>query len=170
MQKNSSFILALIYSLLFAATVCIVFYGDHISYITHAYLIGLLFMLPFIYAAIWQKRKQNGGIIGGRDAVKEGLRFVIAATLFMSLFQVIFFELDFREYKINFMQTAGPEILKEQIAAGKAKISESQIPQIIAEDVQNVTVFKEITAVVFKNLFYGTFCAFISALILKRKA
>jgi hypothetical protein len=110
-----------------------------------------------------------GGFLSGRDAVKEGLRFVVAATIYMSLFQVIFFEMDFRDYKINFMESTGPQILKDQIASGKAKIAESEIPRIIQEDVQQVTVFKEITAVVFKNLFYGVFCSFISAIILKRK-
>jgi len=168
MQKNTSFLLAFIYSLLFAATVCLVFYGDRVKYITHAYLIGLLFMLPFVFWTVWLKRKREG-VLSGRDAVKEGLRFVVAATLFMALFQVIFFEMDFKEYKINFMQTMGPEILKEQIAAGKAKINEADIPKIIAEDVQQVTVFKEITSVVFKNLFYGSFSAFMAALVLKRK-
>lgn len=169
MHKNTPFILALVYSVLFAATVCIVFYGGHIQYITHAYLIGLVLMAPFIYASIFLKRKRMAGVLAGREAVKEGLRFVVAATIYMCLFQVIFFEMDFREYKIHFMESTGPQILKEQIAAGKAKISETDIPRIIQEDVQQVTVFKEITAVVFKNLFYGTFCSFIFAVILKRK-
>ncbi len=168
MQKNAPFLLALVYSILFAATVCTVFYGGYVKYITHAYLIGLLFMAPFIYFTIQLKRKREGGI-GGREAVKEGLRFVVAATLYMALFQVIFFEMDFKEYKINFMQTMGPQILKEQIAKGIAKIPESEIPRIISEDVQNVTVGKEITSVVFKNLFYGSFCSVLCAVLLKRK-
>lgn len=169
MQKNTSVFLALIYSVLFAATVSFVFYGGHVEYITHAYLIGLLLMLPFIYTAVWLKRKREGGLLAGRDGVKEGLRFVVAATLFMALFQVIFFETGFHDYKVNFMETQGPEILKKQIAEGKARISEKDIPRIIQEDVQQVTVFKEITSVVFKNLFYGVFSSFIAAMALKRK-
>jgi hypothetical protein len=168
MQKNTPFFLAFIYSVLFAATVCFVFYGGHITYITHAYLIGVLGMFPFIYGSIWMKRRRDG-FLAGREGVKEGLRFVVAATLFMVLFQVIFFEMDFKAYKINFMQTSGPQILKEQIAKGTAKISESAIPGIIAEDVQQVTVTKEITSVVFKNLLFGAFASFISALVLKKK-
>jgi hypothetical protein len=170
MHKNAPFLLALLYSVLFAAAVCIVFYGGYVQYITHVYLIGLLFMLPFIFATVWLKRKRMGGVLGGREGVKEGLRFVIAATLYMSLFQVIFFELDFKEYKINFMQTMGPDILKEQIKAGTAKISEADIPKIISEDIREVTVFKEITSVVFKNLFFGSFCSFLAAILFKKKA
>ncbi len=170
MQKNTTVFLALIYSLLFAAAVCFFFYGDHVQYITYPYLVGLLFMLPFIYAAIFLKRKNEGGLLGGRPAFKEGLKFVVIATLFMALFQVLFFEFSFREYKINFMQTMGPQILKEQIAAGKMKMDEADIPKMIAADIEGVTVFKEITAVVFKNLFFGTFASVVSAIILKRKA
>ncbi len=168
MQKNTPFFLGLIYSVLFAATVCIVFYGGHIQYLTYAYLIGTLCMFPFIYMAVLMKRNRDG-VLAGRDAVKEGLRVVLAATIFMVLFQVIFFRMDFREYKVNFMQTQGPQILKEQIGKGTAKIKESDIPRIISEDVQEVTVFKEITSVVFKNLLFGSFSAFITALLLKKK-
>jgi hypothetical protein len=171
MQKNKPFILAFIYAALFISGVCVVFYGHHIQYITHAYLIGLLLMMPFVFASIWfQKRDIYHGEIGGRVAAKEGLKFVVAATLFLVLFQAIFFEISFREFKINYMQTVGPQMIKEQILAGKMKMSESEIPGMIAKDVEGVTLFKEITSVVFKTFFYGAFSSFISAVYLKRKA
>lgn len=169
MQKNTAFIFGGIYSLLFAAVVSFVFYGKHEHYITHAFLIGWLLMAPFIYGVIYMKRQRDGGMLAGREGVKEGLRFVIVVIVLLSLFQVLFFENGFRDYKVNFMQTTGPTILKEQIAAGTAKITEKDIPGIIEEDVKQVAVSKEITSVVFKNLFYGAFCSFIIALILKRK-
>lgn len=168
MQKNAPFITGFVYALLFAAGVCFVFYGGHVTYITHAYLVGLLCMLPFVFYVVWSKRKRDGGL-AGREGAKEGMRFVLAATIFMALFQVVFFQVDFKEYKINYMQTTGPQILKEQIAAGKIKLTEAEIDKVIAADVEGVTVFKEITSVVFKNLFFGVFCSFLSAVVLKRK-
>lgn len=169
MHKNAPFLLALLYSVLFAIAVCIVFYGGYVQYITHVYLIGLAFMMPFIFLAVWLRRRRMGGVLGGREGLREGLRFVVAATLYMALFQVIFFQLDFKEYKINFMQTMGPDILKEQIKTGQAKITEADIPKIIAEDIEQVTVFKEITSVVFKNLLFGAFSSFLAAVLFKRK-
>src|SRR5579872_667808 len=102
MLKNKSLFLALIYALLFSAAVCTVFYGGHMKYITHVYFIGLLFMLTFVYAAVWFKRKEvHQGEVGGREAGKDGLLFVVLVTFFLVVFQVLFYEISFREYKVN---------------------------------------------------------------------
>ena len=128
-------------------------------------------MFPFLFLAVYlEKRDLHAGQIGGKVAGKAGLKFVVTATMFLVLFQAIFFETTFKEYKINYMQTSGPQILKEQIAAGKLKIKEEEIPQIIANDVEGVTLFKEITSVVFKTIFYGTFCSLITAVAMRRKS
>ncbi len=170
MFKNKIVALALVYALLFSAAVCMVFYGNHVKYITHVYLIGLLAMFPFVYAAIWFQRKDvHDGEIGGKDAGKEGIRFVVITTFFLIIFQIVFFENVFKEYKINYMNTVGPQMLKEQILAGKLKITEADIPKMIANDVEGVTLFKEITSVIFKTIFYGVFCSLISAILLRRK-
>ena len=170
MQKNKTFILAFIYAVLFAAAVCFIYYNNHIKYITHVYLIGLLCMFPFLYAAVYYDKKDNyDGEIGGKVAGKSGFKFVVTATLFLMLFQTVFFVTSFKEYKINYMQTVGPQMLKEQIAAGKLKITEAEIPKVIATDIEGVTLFKEITSVIFKTVFYGVFCSLIVAVLLKRK-
>lgn len=170
MQKNKTLIIAFIYSLLFSAAVCVVFYGDHVKYITHVYLIGLLCMFPFLFTAVYFERKDNfDNEIGGRAASKLGLKFVVMATLFLMLFQTVFFTVSFKDYKINYMQSVGPQMLKEQIASGNLKITEAEIPKVIATDVEGVTLFKEITSVIFKTVFYGAFCSIITAFTLKRK-
>ncbi|MGZ3865088.1 MAG: DUF4199 family protein [Bacteroidia bacterium] len=168
MFKNKTLLLALVYTLLFAAVVCVVFYGDHVKYITHAYFAGLLGIFPFVYAAIWFARKQQGEI-GGKEAAREGFRFVLLATLFLIVFQIVFFETSFREFKINYMQTVGPQALKEQMLSGQMKITESDIPKIIATDVEGVTLFKEITSVIFKNFFFGGLSVIIASFLLKLK-
>ena len=170
MKISKPVILAFVYAVLFSALVSFVFYGDHIKYIGKAYFLGLLGMLPFVYAAVWfQRRDIHEGEIGGKEAGKEGIKFVVIATLFLIVFQIIFFETSFREYKVNYMQTVGPEMLKQEIAAGKIKITEAEIPKIIAADVAGVTLFKEVTSVIFKTVFYGVFCSLISAVLLRRK-
>lgn len=167
MQKP--FLVALLYSVLFIATVCFVFYGGYPKYITHAYLLGLICMLPFAFLTIfWQRQTVYGGTISGKNAVKEGLKFVLVTTLLLIVFQSVFFEASFKNFKINYMQTVGPQVLKDQIAAGKIKLTEAEIPKVIALDVADVTLFKEITSVVFKNIFYGVFSSFIAAIFLKR--
>jgi len=68
------------------------------------------------------------------------------------------------------METVGPQVLKEQIAAGKIKLTEAEIPKVIALDVADVTLFKEVTSVIFKNIFYGMFSSFVAAIFLKRNS
>ena len=170
MLKNRSLLLALIYALLFSAMVSFVFYGDHVKYITHVYFAGLLGLFPFVYLAIlFAKKERPDGEIEGKEAAKEGFRFVLLATFFLIIFQVVFFEISFREFKINYMQTVGPQALKEQMLSGQMKITEADIPKIIATDVEGVTLFKEITSVVFKNFFFGGLSVIIATFLLKRK-
>ncbi|MGZ3902030.1 MAG: DUF4199 domain-containing protein, partial [Bacteroidia bacterium] len=162
--------LALVYALLFSVAVCLVFYGNHFKYITHVYFAGLLGLFPFVYLTIWLARKDRPeGEIGGKEAAKEGFRFILVATFFLIIFQIGFFEASFREFKINYMQTVGPEALKEQMLSGQMKITEADIPKIIATDVEGVTLFKEITSVIFKNFFFGGLSVLIAAFLLKRK-
>jgi hypothetical protein len=167
MQKP--FLVALVYSLLFIASICFVFYGGHSQFITHAYLLGLVSMLPFVFVTIfWQRQTVYGGTISGKNAIKEGLKFVLITTLMLIVFQSVFFEKSFHDFKTNYMETVGPKVLKEQIAAGKIKLTEAEIPKVIALDVADVTLFKEITSVIFKNIFYGMFSSFVAAIFLKR--
>jgi hypothetical protein len=168
MLKHKSLTVAAIYALLFSALICFVFYRNHVNYITHAYFLGLLGLFPFVYIAVWLARSDRGEQISGRDAGKEGIRFVVMVTLLLVVFQIIFFEVSFKEYKINYMQTVGPEILKEQMISGKMKIVEADIPKIIATDVEGVTLFKEITSVIFKTFVFGGLSSLICAFLLKR--
>lgn len=166
-MKKIPVLLACLYSLLFIAAVCFVFYGGQTKYITHVYLIGLMLMLPFIFAAIYfQRERSYNGLISGREAVREGLIFTVTATVILIVFQAVFYQISFHDFKVNFIREAGMVSLKQDLSLGKFK--EADIPAIIEKHVEGVTLFKEITAVIFKTLFYGIFSSFISSLILKR--
>ncbi len=105
--------------------------------------------------------------IGGKDAVKEGLKFIIFSTIVLVIFQSIFFTLDFKAYKVDFMQTYGFELAKTQIKNGNLKIAETEIPNLVKQEIEQVTLFKECTSIVFKNLFLGTNIKKLIALVLR---
>jgi uncharacterized protein YybS (DUF2232 family) len=77
--------------------------------------------------------------------------------------------MDFRDYKINHIRAIGPDIIKQEISKGQLKAKVEDIPKILENDIKQVTLFAEITATLFKTIFYGLFSSFISAMILKRK-
>jgi hypothetical protein len=169
-MTSKSFLFPVIYSAVYIGLVCFTFYGGHanrINLITNA---AWLLTVPFCVAAmIYAKKNLYHNHIGGKEAVKEGFKFLIFSTLILVIFQAIFFTLDFKEYKINFMQTYGPELTKAQIAKGYLSATEAQIPDIIAKDIGQVTLFRECTSIVFKNLFLGIITSVICAVALRNK-
>ncbi len=169
-MNAKTFIFPAIYSALLISATCIAFYGGFSQKINTVTIIGWLLIIPFcVFAMIYSKKVIYKGNIGGKDAVKEGLKFIIFSTIILVIFQAIFFELDFKAYKINFMQTQGFELAKAQIKAGNLKITEAKIPDLINKEIAEVTLFKECTSIVFKNLFLGLITAVITAVTMRAK-
>jgi hypothetical protein len=159
-----------LYTVFTIVAICISFYGGYIKQLNLIYFLTLLSFLPFVFVFLLQLRnKDNGGIISGRDAMKQALKMVLLSTFLLTLFQIVFFEMDFRDYKINHIRAIGPEIIKQEISKGQLKAKVEDIPKILENDIKQVTLFAEITATLFKTIFYGLFSSFISAMILKRK-
>ncbi|MBC7696451.1 MAG: DUF4199 domain-containing protein [Burkholderiales bacterium] len=169
-MSTKTFLYPIIYSILVIVATCITFYGGFTNHINKVTIIGWLLIIPFcVFAMLYAKNTLYHGNIGGKDAVKEGLKFIIFSTVILVLFQCIFFTLDFKAYKINFIQTYGFELAKTQIRNGHLKITEAEIPNLIAKEIEQVTLFKECTSIVFKNLFLGTITSVICAVTLRAK-
>ena len=167
-MSPKTFLFPVLYSSLIIAATCITFYGGHSKSINAVSIIGLLLVIPFcVFAMIYSKRVIHNNIIGGKDLVKEGLKFIVFSIIILVIFQAIFFELDFKAYKVNFMQTHGFELSKIQIKSGHLKITEAQIPAYVAKEIEGVTLFKEITSVIFKYMSLGTITSIITAVTLR---
>ena len=167
-MSPKTFLFPVLYSSLIIAATCITFYGGHSKSINAVSIIGLLLVIPFcVFAMIYSKRVIHNNIIGGKDLVKEGLKFVIFSTVILVIFQALFFTIDFRDYKVDFIQTYGFELAKKQIKNGNLKITEAQIPDLIQKEINQVTLFKECTSIVFKNMILGTITSVITAVALR---
>lgn len=163
-----SFIFPIIYSLLVVISMVFTFYGGHVEHINKVAIIGWLFIIPFtVIAMVYAKKTMYDNYISGRDAAKEGFKFIVFSTIVLVAFQCVFFELDFKDYKINFIQTYGVDLAREQIKNGHLKITEDQIPGLIEKEIKEITLFKECTSIVFKNLFLGVITIVITAVGLK---
>lgn len=168
MFSFKSILFPLIYSLICIIATCITFYGGYIDHINSVTIICWLLIVPFCVAAmVYAKKTVYNGVIGGKDAAKEGLRFLVYSTIILVAFQAVFFTLDFKAYKIEFIQTYGVELAKAQIKAGNLKITEAEIPGLIQKEVEQVTLFRECTSIVFKNLFLGIIAVVLTAVALR---
>ena len=168
-MKNRVFIFSVIYSLICIISVCVVFYLGNVRLLNLTYLFTLVAMLPMMLLLVKQTRdKDLEGFIEGNQAMKTGLKFVAFSALILAGFQIVFYYSDFRDFKINYIMSVGPETLKKEIASGKLKAKESDIPLLLQKDIQQITLFAEVTAVLFKTFAYGLFCAFMCSVFLKR--
>ena len=169
-MSSKTFIFPSIYSVLVIIATCITFYGGYTAHINKVTIIGWLLIIPFCVASmLYAKKVIYQGNIGAKDAVKEGLKFVIFSSIILMVFQTIFFELDFKAYKINFIETYGVELAKAQIKNGHLKITEAEIPNLIKQEIEQVTLFKEYTSIIFKNLFLGIITSVITAVTMRAK-
>ena len=165
-----SFLFPTIYSALLIIATCITFYGGFTQHINKVTIIGWLLIIPFcVFAMLYSKKINYNNNIGGTEAVKEGLKFIIFSTIILVIFQSIFFTLDFKAYKIDFIQTYGLELAKAQVKNGNLKITEAQLPNLINQEIAQVTLFKECTSIIFKNMFLGTITSVITAVTLRAK-
>lgn len=67
------------------------------------------------------------------------------------------------------MQTYGVELAKAQIKNGNLKITEAEIPNLIQQEIDQVTLFKECTSIVFKNLFLGTITSVLTGVAMRAR-
>jgi len=167
-MSPKSFLFPTIYSALLIIATCITFYGGYTQHMNKVSIIGWLLIIPFcVFAMLYSKKVNYNNTIGGKEAVKEGLKFIIFSTIILVIFQAIFFELDFKAFKINFIETYGLELAKAQVKNGNLKITEAQLPSLIKQEIAQVTLFKECTSIVFKNMFLGTITSIITAVTLR---
>ena len=163
-----TFIFPGIYSTLCIVSICIAFYGGYSQHINKVSIIGWLLIIPFcVMAMLYSKKTLFNNNIGGKDAVKEGFKFIVFSTIILVIFQAIFFTLDFKAYKIDFIQTYGVDLAKAQIKSGNLKITDAEIPNLIRKEISQITLFKECTSIVFKNLFLGTITAIVAAVTIR---
>lgn len=165
-----NFIFPAIYSSLCIVSICIAFYGGYSQHINKVSIIGWLLIIPFCAGSMmYSKKTQFNNNIGGKDAVKEGLKFIVYSTIILVIFQAIFFTMGFKAYKIDFIQTYGVDLAKAQIKNGHLKITDAEIPALISKEISEITLFKECTSIVFKNIFLGTITAIVTAVSIRGK-
>lgn len=168
MKSLKSFLFPVTYSAIYSIAMLIAFYGGFQNKLNSVSIIGWLLIVPFcVMAMIYAKKTMYNNYIGGKDAAKEGFTFLILSTVLLIVFQTIFFETGFKAYKINFIETYGLELAKTQIANGNLKITEAEIPSLLKKEIEQITLFREITSIIFKNLFLGTITTALTAVSLR---
>lgn len=130
-------------------------------------IISVLLVLPFIWLAIRQSRIQNGGFIGGKEALRTGLQTAILAILIISVYHYI--ELEWKWKDIAAVYYNSETFLN--ILKSHADVKQEQYAKIINDQIQNIQTLSPFKYVTFKMvpfLLFSVTTAFMCAVFMKK--
>ena len=170
MLKRKPILFALIYSLLVIAFKLFVFYnGLQMTKLgMYSHILSLILMTPFVFLLVFLLRKEIGGEISGKLALKECLIFVSVAAVLLSVFNYVFFEKELNDYIISYIQTEGPKSIQEQAIKVGKPVTTIEIDKMINEEIANLSAFKDTTSKLFSIIMFGIFSSFVTSIFLKR--
>ena len=171
-MKNKLFLFALIYSGLVMVFKLWVFYsGNQLSSIgIYSHLYSLVALTPFCFILVKLTREEQGGVIGGKEALKTSMRFVFLSAILLSLFNYVFFEMAMGEFMVKYIREVGPGKLKEDLLKAKRPANDAEIQKQIDMAASQITAFKDTTFKLLSIIAFGVFASFISAVFLRRKS
>ncbi len=167
-MKKYPLILSIIFSGLYISFTLFFYFTERYGAFNFIYLMAIGALIPLVVLTIkLQRDTVYGGIISGRNAAREGMRFVVYSIFFLLLFQTVFYFNGWREFKSE----ALPQDIREQAMRldqmNKRKFNETELQKKIQEELKNITLFKELSFVFYRYIFVGIFASFISATFMK---
>jgi hypothetical protein len=165
---------ALWYALAYAALVIafklfIVLKGYSLSRFGFYYssFVATLLIIPFYILAIKHVRdKQNGGVIGGREAMRVALTVFAVSAVIIGVYNYFEYEYSGRQLAIEYYHSDQfLEFLKKQ------KLAPEKYPSVIEEQVTAAqgAAFRSVTGKLFSALIIGLSSAFIVVSVMKRR-
>jgi hypothetical protein len=168
MFKNRAFLFALIYSTLVIAYKLIIYFGGfsltkfgfYFSHIT-----SVIAIIPFIFMTVYFTRQDNNGVIGGKEALKTGLRMAVFSALFLSIYNYVEFEMIWRDLSLEYYNS---QDFKDFLGKNP-QIKLEEYPTKIEEAIASISAFKAVTSRLFVLLFFSLGASFMSSVVLKKK-
>lgn len=131
----------------------------------YSHIISVFAIIPFMIIAIRLVRdKDNGGIIGGRQAINVAMTVAGVSILILSVYHYIEFEWKMRELSVNYYNS--PDYL--EFLRSNKKVKPENYQNIIADNIAALSGFKAVTAKLFSFLLITLSAAFICAVFMKR--
>ncbi len=135
---------------------------------THLFNALFLFMW-FIFAPLclvhtyFIKKNKYNGVITSKQTMLESISFVLVTIVMLLVFEILFFEMYFKNFKINYIQQQGNKLLQALNDSEKIKVLQNQINTAIL----NVTLFKECAILILKYFILGLISSVFSATLFK---
>lgn len=167
MTNNRPLTLAIIYSLIAIVFKLIVILGGFALTKFGFYFSSIavvLLLTPFILFTILLVKKDNGGYIGGKEAIKSGLTMAMISIVILSLYHYIEFEWKWRDLAVQYYNS---NQYREFLGKNPA-IKIDQYPKIISDGINELSAMKAVTGKLFLLLFFSLSTSFICAVALRK--
>ncbi|HEY1040457.1 MAG TPA: DUF4199 domain-containing protein [Bacteroidia bacterium] len=166
---KKAILLAIVYSVLCIGFKLGVFYGGMIDQpigkLSH--LITLLLLLPFVILTVYLVRKDNGGVIGGKEAIRQGLSFVTFAAVIMIAFDYVFFVTEMQAYLKEYMARMDYRDLFKEAIKHKKDVTMFEVVREQIRYERYVTTYS-LSRMIFGYMAVGLFSSFVSGVFMKK--
>lgn len=137
----------------------------------YSHIISVFMIIPFMIMAIKYARDvENGGVIGGRDALKVGLTIFGISVVILSCYNAIEFVWKLEEISKEYYNGADYHaFLERQVQMNPGKLKPEMFQSIIDENIAALSPIKAVTAKLFSFFLISFSSAFIIAVFMKKK-
>jgi hypothetical protein len=168
MFKNRALQFGLAYSILVIIyKVAIVISGTALSKFNFLFsnILSILVVIPFIFLTVKYARQDNGGYIGGNEALKKGLLMAVISALMLSIYNYIEFEWVWRDLSAEYYHSNEFKLFLEK----NKQIKAEEYPAKIEAAISEISAMKAVTGKLATLIFISIGASFMCAVFLKRK-
>lgn len=167
MFKNRALQFAIAYALLVIVyKVAIILSGHALDKFNFYFsgIISVFAIVPFIFLTVKYTRQDQGGFIGGKEALKTGLFMAVIAALILSVYNYIEFEWIWRDLSVEYYHSHEFKLFLEK----NKQIKPEEYPQKIEAAIHELSAFKAMTGKLAVLLFISLGTAFMCAVLMKK--
>jgi hypothetical protein len=133
-------------------------------------IVSVFLILPFFFMAIHQVREKDyQGVIGGKESVRIALTVLAVGVIGVSIYNYIEFDWKYKDIATEYYN--GEEylrMLKAEQVKHPDKIKPEHFPDIIRDQIGQLSAFRATTFKLVPLLFIGLGGAFIVSILMKR--
>ncbi len=136
----------------------------------YSHIISVFAIIPFMIIAIKYVRDvENGGVIGGREALKIGLTIFGVSVVILSCYNAIEFVWKLEDISKEYYNGADYHaFLEKQVQLNPGKVKPEMFQNIIDENIAALSPMKAVTAKLFSFFLICFSSAFIVAVFMKK--
>ena len=167
MFKNRALQFGIAYALLVIIyKVAIVISGTALSKFNFyfANILCVLAVIPFIYLTVKYTRRDNGGYIGGKEALKTGFLMAVIAAVILSVYNYFEFEWVWRDLSAEYYHSNDFKLFLEK----NKQIKPEEYPAKIEAAIHELSAFRAMTGKLATLMFIGLGTSFMCSVLMKR--